>query len=72
MYHIFTKRRQSSGPQKRVFGYNRNRSAQSTKIITKEEVYATSVGMGSIAGGALDEGAAAEGVGTGRISSTSF
>jgi hypothetical protein len=36
------------------------------------EIYATSVGEGSVGAGALDEGAEAEGVGTGRIKDTSL
>jgi hypothetical protein len=38
----------------------------------QEEIYATSVGEGSVGAGALDEGAKPKGVGTGRIKDMSL
>jgi hypothetical protein len=65
-YKIFT--RNNSGLDKRAqcFEYSK-RDTIENQPRGQAEAYATSVGEGSLGAGALDEGAEAEGIGTGRI-----
>jgi hypothetical protein len=71
-YKIFTRKKLLSDQHDKVFHYIKRNNRLHNLKRNKQEVYDTSKGVESGVGGALDEGAAEDGVGTDRFISTSF
>jgi hypothetical protein len=71
LYKVFTRNNSRQDNIAKCFDYSKRDNTEH-HLRGQAEIYATSVGEGSVGAGALDECAEAEGVGAGRIKDTSL
>jgi hypothetical protein len=71
LYKVFTRNNSGQDNRAKCFDYNKRDNTEH-HLRGQAEIYATSVGEGSVGAGALDEGAEAKGVGAGKIKDTSL